>query len=518
MKHGLLAIVLIAAIATGDARAKARPNILLIMSDNQSPSLLGAYGNQVIRTPNIDQLAAEGMLFERAYATSGVCSPARAVLFTGLIPSATGVHNGLPPQFPIEQYSAIAEYRNWPQTLADAGYKTALIGKYHLGTHAVPTLGFEHWVTFGGGHTVSFTDVEVFDNGERYNVADADGHLTDLWTRHAVNYIREHDADSGPFFLWLSYNGPYILPPTVNEQPVSRFAGSYADAPLPMPQHRVHPYLRKWEQDSEEQEDAALEGGTYPWAAIDALNNRQAMLNIAAETTHVDDGVGQVLQALDDAGVTADTLVIYLSDQGSSYGQLGLWGNSSWAVPPPAYNANMQVPLIFRHPGQIPAATTAESMINQYDVLPTVLDYVGLGHLELARSPGNSFLPMLRGETMEWEDVVFHEYMTTRVVQTRRWKYTKRFMDPPDELYDMAADPGETTNLVNHPDYAQVVVEMEARLVEFFALYADPEFDLWRGGTGKARLFYEDRRLNRFRQAFPEFREPFVEARPAFRD
>jgi len=104
--------------------AAARTNVLLILTDNQSPSLIGAYGNREIRTPNIDRLAAQGTLFTRAFATSGVCSPARATLLTGLIPSRTGVHNGLPENFAVPEYSAIEEFRNLPQTLADAGYVT----------------------------------------------------------------------------------------------------------------------------------------------------------------------------------------------------------------------------------------------------------------------------------------------------------------------------------------------------------------------------------------------------------
>jgi len=125
-------------VFTTSVTAQDRPNVLLIMTDNQSPNLLGAYGNRDIRTPNIDQLARDGLLFAHAYATSGVCSPSRAVLMTGLIPSANGVHNGLPARYAVEDYAAIEEFRNLPQTLADAGYYTGLVGKYHLGRHEKP--------------------------------------------------------------------------------------------------------------------------------------------------------------------------------------------------------------------------------------------------------------------------------------------------------------------------------------------------------------------------------------------
>jgi len=515
----IAAAVVLAVAVQWASFAADRPNVLLIMTDNQSANLLGAYGNADIATPNIDRLAAEGLLFEHAYAASGVCSPPRAVLMTGLLPSPNGVHNGLPARYPVAGYSAIAEFRNWPQTLADAGYYTGLVGKYHLGVHEEPTLGFQWWTTFRGGHTSSFIDAQVFDNGETFNVLDRDEHLTDFWTRRSVDFLEHYAAEESdaPFFLWLSYNGPYILPPAVNQPPVSRFAERYVDNVPAMPQNRVHPYMRAWAMNNTAPAPEDVPGGTYPWAAIDALNNATAMINIAAETTHVDDGVGRVLAALDELGLSENTLVIFLSDQGSSWGQLGMWGNSSWGDPEPGYNANMQVPLIVRHPGRIPAGAREDAMINQFDVLPTVLDYLGMGDLELAGSLGESFAPMLRGQDMAWDDEIFFEYISTRVIQTRQWKYTKRFKASPNELYDMTNDPGETANLIDDPAYAEIAAKLDARLTEFWGKYAAPEFDVWHGGTGKALVYY-GRRNDKFREAFPDWREPFIEARGAFRD
>ncbi len=510
-------IVNVSAVAAGTS--KKRPNVLLIMTDNQSASLLGAYGNPVIETPNIDRLANEGVLFERAYATSGVCSPSRAVLLTGLIPSANGVHNGLPSEFPFRRYSAIAEYRNWPQTLADAGYSTGFVGKYHLGVHEEPSLGFDFWVTFRGGHTTSFVDAAIFDNGKSYNVADSNEHLTDFWTRRATDFIQSQEDSDSPFFLWLSYNGPYILPPTVNQPPVSRFAERYQDNVPPMPQEPVHASLREQTKSTVgETEFPDYVGGTIFWAAIDALNNRKAMINIAAETTHVDNGIGEVLRALESADLLEDTLIIFLSDQGSAYGQLGLWGNSSWAEPAPAYNANMQIPLIFRHPARIPAGQRRKEMIDQFDVFPTVLDYLGLSDLQIENSPGQSFAPILMMKDMDWNNEVFYEYLATRAIQTDRWKYVKRIYGEPDELFDLETDPEERNNLIDNAAHHSVVVKLDKRLSDFFGEYAAPEFDVWNGGTGKARLYYDEARTNWFREASTDFKEPFIDERPPFRD
>lgn len=490
------------------------PNLLLIVTDNQGPGLLGAYGNPDIRTPNIDRLAAEGLLFEQAYATSGVCSPTRATLLTGLLPSQTGVHNGLPGRFKVPDWSAIEEFRNLPQTLADAGYRTGMVGKYHLGDHARAQLGFDFWATFRGGHTESFVDAELTDNGETLNVADLNLHVTDFWTRRAVDFLEQQSAEE-PFFLMLSYNGPYILPPTVNEPATNRHAAYYAANPPRMPQWPVHPYLREWAKNVRMPVDVV--GGTYPWAAIDALNNQQAMNRIASEMTMLDDGIGEVLAALERRGLDKDTLVVFLSDQGSAYGQLGLWGNSSWGAPAPAYRANMQIPLIFRQPGQVPPGQRNTMLIDEFDLFPTLLDYLGLGDRQIADTPGRSFTKALRGGDIDWDDTVFFEYIDTRVIQTRDWKYTKRFLAAPNELYNLAQDPDETRNLADDPESQTVRNELDARLTAFFDRYADPRFDIWNGGTAKATLFYGGRN-DRFANHFESWQPPVTEKATPFRD
>ncbi len=495
------------------ASAEPRTNLLLIVTDNQSASLLGAYGNSVIRTPNIDQLAEQGIRFDNAYAASGVCSSSRAVMLTGLMPSQNGVHNGLPGTYKVPDWSAIEEYRNLPQTLADAGYRTGMVGKYHLGAYEKAQLGFDFWVTFKAGHTTSFVDLEVVDNGEFYNIADRGEHVTDFWTRRAVSFLAEQQEDQ-PFFLMVSYNGPYILPPTVTQPPTNDYADYYLENTPAMPQEALHPYLRDWARAAR---IPSYVGESLPWSAIGALNNRKAIANVAAETTLVDEGIGRLLAELKRQGLDENTLVVFLSDQGSAYGQLGLWGNSSWGTPAPAYNANMQIPLIFTHPGKIPGSQTSDLMINQYDLLPTLLDYLGLGNLEIANSPGASFAPALVGDPVDWDNTVFFEYITTRVVQTRRWKYTKRILATPNELYDLESDPEERINLIADPEYRSVLAEMDDRLEAFFGQYTYPRYDIWKGGTAKATLSYGNRN-KRFSEHFENWEAPVVEKGVAFRD
>ena len=501
---GRLATILLLTMLACSAYANKQPNIVLIVTDNQSELLLGAYGNRDIRTPNIDSLAEAGMQFTRAYSVSGVCSPTRATLLTGLLPSQHGVHNGLPSVFGVEDYAAVEEFRSLPQTLGDAGYRTALIGKYHIGAPQKPQMGFQHWVTFPTGHTTSFHDVTVIDNGETYSTGDE--HLTDFWTRKAEAFIGAQ-SDERPFFLYLSYNGPYNLPPLVTRPPRNRHADYYAEHIPEFPQEPVHPYLRNAAIEESSVEDVLKEQAeyrawgvedaesigkqgaapelSYGWQTIHALNNKTAMINLASEMTMIDDGVGRVLEALRQQGLDENTIVVFTADQSSAFGQHGLWGNSSWARPHPAYNQHMQIPLLIREPGIVPEGSETDRIINQFDLFPTLLDMAGFGHIRIADSPGRSFAPTLRGEQQDWNDTAYYEYITVRAIVKKDWKYIKRLFGEPSELYHLETDPGENVNLFGDPEYADVTASLDRELDEFFALHANEEYDPWRGGTGK---------------------------------
>ncbi len=495
-----------------------QPNVVLIVSDNQSHSLLGTYGNPTIKTPNIDRLADNGMQFNLAFAVNGVCSPTRATLLTGLMPSQTGIHVALPSDIDVPGWAGIEEFRSLPQTLSEAGYQTALVGKYHLGMPQTPQIGFNYWVTFPSGHTTTFYDQTVIDNGREYQVAE---HLTDFWTKKAVEFLHQQDAGK-PFFLYLSYNGPYNLPPTVTMEPRNRHAAYYTENTPAMPQESIHPYLKNWAQGGRGPSNLMVKEGTTAWTAIEALNNKTAMINAGSETAMVDDGVGTVMRTLEELGLEKDTLVIYTSDQGASYGHNGLFGNTSWSFPFTAQNINMQIPLIASHPGSIPAGKQSSDIINQFDIFPTLLDYLGMGDKEIANSPGRSFKPILKGKEVEdWGDAAFFEFVTIRVIRTKKWKYMKRLDDEePDTLFDLQNDPGEKKNLVDDPAYTAVRNELDKRLTAFFSKYSDSKYNVWEGGSAKGILlekYYG--RDDIFTSRFPGWKPPALEkAKHVFTD
>lgn len=456
------------AVSAEEPRATRRPNVVLILADNQGAWTLGCYGNPDIRTPHIDRLASQGMRFNRAFSPNGVCSPTRASLLTGLMPSQHGVHCYLgakEAQMGPGAYCTIGEFRTLPEVLAGAGYTCGLVGKWHLGANATPQEGFTSWITMPHGHTTTFYGAEVLENGR---VRAEPGYLTDLWTRHAVKFLEENR--SRPFFLYLAYNGPYNLGASLNHPARNKFASTYADEVLlSFPRDGIHPWLR---------------------ANRSFVGNLTAIRRVAAETSGVDDGVGTVLGTLDRLGLANDTVVIYAADQGWLGGQHGLWGMSDHARPMTAFDGQMHIPLIVRHPGGVPAGTMSDLMVSGYDIMPTLLSYLGLGDQMPSRpkSPGRDFSPALRGQRPDWDDVVFFEQETTRVIRTARWKYIHRHPDGPFELYDLEADPGEKVNLYGQPGYETPRNELRSRLDDFFRNHADPKFDLYHGGGSKSHL------------------------------
>ena len=242
------------------------------------------------------------------------------------------------------------------------------------------------------------------------------------------------------------------------------------------------------------------------------------MLTVASETSMIDDGVGKIHASIEKLDLDEDTLIIFTSDQGAAYGQHGLWGNSSQALPAVAYDQNMRIPFIVRHAGKIGAGKRAAEMINLYDVLPTLLDYTGLNKLTIRNTPGKSFHQVLLGNEVEWKNETYFEYILTRAIRTPEWKYVKRFLRTPNELYHLTDDPDENRNLITDPNYEDTIADLDNRLSDFFNLYSEPEYNVWEGGTAKAVLMYRDKN-ELFEQQFPGWKKPFVEkAGSIFRD
>jgi len=441
------------------------------MTDNHGAWTLGCYGNPDIKTPNIDRLAKEGIRFTNAFSSNAVCSPTRATYLTGLIPSQHGVHcylNRNEAQMGTNAYSTIEEFHTLPEILAENGYTCGLVGKWHLGKNLHPQEGFSYWITMPHGGTRTFYNAEVIEDGK---VRTEPGYLTDLWTGHGARFIERNK--SRPFFLFLAYNGPYGLGSSLNKPARNRHAAYYADKELlSFPREAMHPWLYSNKQ---------------------FLNHVQAMRRYACELSAIDDGVGEIMGTLKKLELDEDTLVIFTADQGWAGGQQGIWGMGDHTRPLHAFDSTMRIPLIFRHPGFIPSGWQSDLMVSNYDLLPTVLGYLGLsGEIPNApKLPGRDYSPALKAKLLEWDDVVFYEFENVRAIRTSGYKYVERYPDGPHELYDLGRDPGERFNLYPPsagPKQADIQKELRARLYEFFNRYAEPKYDLWRGGRSKTHL------------------------------
>lgn len=447
-------------------RGAERTNLVFILTDNQGAWTLGSYGNRDIRTPNIDQLAKEGMRFTRAFSSNPVCSPTRATFLTGLIPSQHGVHSFLDPKYMMgpEAYNTLKEFTSLGEVLHDAGYACGLSGKWHLGANLTPSEGFTTWITKPDGSTREFYDQDVIENGK---VRKEVGYTTDLWTRKGVEFIEQnHDR---PFFLFLAYNGPYSLGNLMLNPARNRHADHYAGQELlSFPRDAMHP----WQFHNK------------------PFHNRvEAMRRVAAETSGVDDGVGEIMAALRRLNLDEKTLVVYAADQGWMGGQNGIWGMGDHTRPVGAFELMMQIPLIFRQPGRIPGGKTSDIIVSNYDFLPTVLHCLDLGDRmpQQPKSPGRDFSNTLRGREQPWNNEMFYEMETCRAIRAERWKYVERHPNGPHELYDMQLDPHERFNQFRQPGTQEMRQKLAARLAAFFQEYADPQYDLWRAGRSKAK-------------------------------
>lgn len=473
-------VMALGALACVAAEPDRKPNVVFILTDNQGAWTLGCYGNPDVRTPHIDRLAAQGMRFDRAFSSNAVCSPTRATFLSGLIPSQHGVHCFLDGKYMMgpEAYDTLAEFRTLPKILAENGYVCGLTGKWHLGANLTPQEGFSYWITMVHGGTAEFYDLPVIENGQ---VRKEPKYATELWTEHAVRFIRKNK--NRPFFLYLAYNGPYSLGRLLLNPARNRHREYYEDKPL-LSFHRdaMHPWL---------------------YNNKDYLNNMVSIRRVAAETSGVDDGVGEVMATIEELGLDENTLVVYAADQGWMGGTNGIWGMGDHTRPMGAFDGMMRIPLIFRHTGRIAPGTTSDLMVSNYDFLPSVLSYLGMADkLEGARpvSPGRDFSPVLLGREIPWENEVYYEMEYVRAIRTDRHKYVHR-PEGPFELYDLEADPSEKFNLYGQPSHAAIQAEMKERLDAFVARHAEPKYDLYRGGTSKATLLTDRDKLRAQRKA-----------------
>jgi arylsulfatase A-like enzyme len=461
-----------------------RPNILMFMTDNQPAEMLGCYGNDEVRTPHIDAFAADSFQFDNAFCVNGMCSPCRASVMTGLMPSQHGIHtwidDRLRHKWP-ENWNALDEFQTLPEILALHGYQTALIGKYHMGAPERAQNGFQHWVTSPHGHVTDFWNGTYIENGETQHY---EGHSVDYFTDKTIDYLEGVTSDQ-PFFAFVPYNAPYGHWPALKGRAKNRFRDYYDGVDMhSIPREGLHEnaiarFLRK---------AADSVGGIDHSSELRIPNDLETLRNYFSEMSMVDDGVGRVLAAVKRLDLFEDTLIIYTTDHGFSLGHHGIWGHSQATLPAHGHRESFSIPMIMRL-GQQFLKTREAHHISQIDLFPTLLELAGIKAADYTgSSAANTFAKELVSGQFNTPDEVYFEQEETRVIRTPDWLYKRRFQGAPDpaysdELYDLRADPQERVNLARSRDHAAISHEMIARITRFFDDYSDPKYDLWHGGA-----------------------------------
>ncbi|WP_323785440.1 sulfatase [Thalassovita sp.] len=466
-----------------------RPNILLVFVDNQPAKMMGCSGNSEVHTPNLDGLAERATRFSEAFCPNAMCSPCRASVLTGLIPSQHGIHtwldDGLISEWP-DQWNAIDEFDTLPELLGQAGYETALIGKYHLGIADQPQNGFDEWITMQIGHVLSFYDNKMVVNGEQMIHP---GHSVEFFTDHAVDYIDKRGKDAeNPFFMFLTYPAPYGHWPSIKGEAMNKFAYLYKDTPFnSVPREGISRELIKWLLINE---DKGFKGEEFYKDILQMPNDLPTLRNYYSQMSMVDEGVGQVLAALERQGIFDDTLVIYTSDHGMSLGQHGFWGHGEDTWPSNTHREAHHIPLIIKPPTGDHEGKVAQSLVGTTDIHATVRDYAGLPLPSSDTSPSRSLRSLVESGGDPWDRAVFMEQEETRSIRTKKWLLMRRVgetgYDFRTELFDLERDPDERRNVAEDPAYQDALEDLSAQLDAHFAKYCNPKWDLWHGGTVKS--------------------------------
>ncbi len=427
------------------------------MTDDHGSWATGAYGCRDLVTPNIDSLAEGGTRFLNAFACTPVCSPSRMTYLTGKLPSTHGVQDWIIPEDSFGPTSRrwLQGHLTYTQVLARNGYRLGMCGKWHMGDDDKAQEGFDYWATVpGGGGT--YRNPEFVVNGDRHQIA---GFKTDIVGDLAIEFLNRQTHDQ-PFYLLVPFyapHTPYDFQPEAYREPYadSKFS-CFPDEPMSAAQN---PALK------------SLFGKREPKLAYSAL------------ITGADHNVGRILTRLQELGLREDTLVIFTADQGWNAGHHGVWGKGNGTIPFNLYEESLRVPLIWNHPGRIPAGRTPDPLVSSYDYFPTILDYLGISAPADPKRVGRSYAGFVRGLTPRWRDRLYFEYAHVRGIRTKNLKYLERAEGWPSEMYDLEADPRETRNVLADPVHATQRQSLHEELTRYFAQQGAPPLEEWRRTT-----------------------------------
>ncbi|WP_179333506.1 sulfatase family protein [Winogradskyella costae] len=511
---------------------KKRPNIVYIMADDHAEQAISAYGHPISKlapTPNIDRIAVEGALFKNNFCTNSICGPSRAVVLTGKFSHANGFRmNG--DQFDGSQ-------QTFPKLLQKAGYNTAVIGKWHL--HDLPQ-GFDYWkILTDQGNYYNPDFIEINDATKVADTTRIEGYATDIITQNGIAYLNSVKDSDKPFMLMLQHKAPHR-----NWMPALRHANKFDDIEFELPEsyftaHEGSLSSQQQQQtiykDMYEGHDLKLtktkgspELAHNPWksdfermtikqrmawdkayqAKNDAFHDanlsgkdlakykgQRYLQDYLATIASLDEGVGEVLDYLEENGLDENTIVIYTTDQGFYLGEKG-WFDKRYM-----YEESLAMPLVVKYPNIIQPGTVIEEMTQNLDFAETFLDYA---QVDIPKDmQGKSLRPLLENnfEGTDFRDAVYYHYYDYPAfhmvkkhhgVRTKRYKLM-HFYDDIDtwELYDLEEDPKEIHNQIDNPEYDTIEENLRIKLVELQEKYEVTPTDFERASEEQVQRGYK---------------------------
>ncbi|CAN5493498.1 sulfatase [soil metagenome] len=446
------------------SNAKPR-NLVFILTDDHRFDALGFLKPQTFNeTPHLDRMAKAGAYIPNAFVTTSLCSPSRASILTGLYAHK---HQVVDNNNPVPK-----DLIFYGQYLQQAGYETAMIGKWHMGGEFDdPQRGFDHWVSFKGQGTYLPNPNGLNVNGQK---VPQKGYITDELTDYALEWLQGRNSNK-PFMLYLSHKGVHA-----NFTPAERHDGKFKE-------HKFQPPATMWPGSHQEapmwvqNQKNSWHGVEFPYHSD--LDVGEYYKKYCEALLSVDESVGRVMDYLQENGLLESTLIIYMGDNGFVFGEHGLIDKRT------AYEASMRVPMLAHCPELITPGTQVNEVVANIDIAPTFLEAAGLRAPEYM--DGQSFLPLLQGNQVDWRDGLLYEYYwernfphtpTMHALRGDRYKYIHYHgLWDTDELYDLETDPDESKNLIRSEEHQEIVKEMNRQLFDklassggmFIPLYPD---------------------------------------------
>ncbi len=445
--------------------AQERPNVVYVVTDDQRDDQMSVAGHPFLNTPNMDRLAKEGARFKNMFVTTSLCSPSRASFLSGLYANSHGVTDNF-THYPDDLPS-------FPKQLHSEGYRTAYVGKWHMGQKDDRKRpGFDYWVSHKGQGEYFNTKFNV--NGNRRVV---EGYYTDVVTDFAEDWLTKQTGDE-PFLLMVGHKAPHT-PFT----PEPKYQDLYEDVNIGYP--RTSFQLDDKPEWVRERRDTwhGIFGPIYGFredfpdrSAESVVEFDRFIRSYTATIKSVDDSVGRIYRTLKEMGELNNTVFVFTSDNGMFLGEHGMSDKRTMHEP------SVRVPLIVRYPKKIRPGTVIPQQVLNVDMAPSILDLCNASPLENIH--GRSWVPLLEGKNTEWRDAWYYEYNyekpfpytpNVRGVRTSEWKYiryptgddsSQRYIS---ELYHLPSDPQEKHNLSQDPQYQHVVKRLKKKLKDLMA-------------------------------------------------